>query len=120
MDFSRMFSDLYLEKYGETVPRGIAEELVKELPVTDESDRETGEKYTFDEAVRIGDSMQVDWSIIAQSEWYLVLNKIYSEFHRTAERMQIESESFYHSLAFDWFYDLDGARGKTYRRFIFL
>lgn len=119
MDFRKMFVDLYVDKYGATIDKKTATEIVHSLAVTDGSQRENGEKYTYEQSLVIGDEMKVDWNQVPPSEWYLVLNRVYSGFYRTAERLKLP-DAVFPSLAFDWFYDVDGDREKTFRVFIHL
>lgn len=91
-------------------------QIVKGLAVTDNTNRETGEKYSFESACELGESFGIDFNFVSRLEWYLILNLFYSDFYRTAELFKLP-ESFFLSLAKEWFYDVDGDPDKTTRLF---
>lgn len=90
--------------------------LVNDFAVTDNSNRTTGEKYDLETAKRIGEQCGVDFNFVQISEWYLILNFFYSDFQRTGRKFYLP-ESFFWSLAVEWFYDIDGDPDKTTRLF---
>ncbi len=109
--------ELYKEKYGDKINYELAKDLVKDLAVTDDSGRETGEKWTMEEAKGMGDKVGIDFDKVSKCEFYLVLNMIYSDYFKLAHKYGLP-EVFYGEMAKAWFDDEDGAGDKTFRYFI--
>ena len=54
MDMKHYLMNVYKEHYGEHINEHLAKCIVKDMAITDGSDRENGEKYTMENAVEIG------------------------------------------------------------------
>lgn len=119
MNMNNLFMELYHEKYGNKINRELAEKIVSEMAVTDGSDRDSGEKWTFEESKAVAEKVGIDWEKVSKCEFYIVLNMMYSEHFRTGKKHSL-SDIFYAELAYDWFNDSDSDDSKTFRHFIHL
>jgi hypothetical protein len=117
MDMKHYLMNVYKEHYGEHINEHLAKCIVKDMAITDGSDRENGEKYTMENAVEIGQKMGIDFDKIKKCEWYLVLNMMYSDYYRTASQYGHTDYKFFANLAQDWFHDEDGLKDKTFLYF---
>ena len=64
MDMKHYLMNVYKEHYGEHINEHLAKCIVKDMAITDGSDRENGEKYTMENAVEIGQKMGIDFDKI--------------------------------------------------------
>lgn len=119
MNMNELFKELYAEKFGNKITRPLAESIVEDMAVTDGTTRPSGEKWTYEEAVEMGNKMNIDWNKTDKCEWYLVANMNYSDHFRTAKKHGL-SENFFFDLTFDWFHDVDAEENKTFNYFIHL
>ena len=86
------------------------------MSVTDNSSRENGQKWNMDQTSSIGAEVGVDWNKIAKINFYVVMNMMYSDFWRTAEKVEYEDDpKFYAYLAKDWLCDDDASSDKLFR-----
>lgn len=119
MNMNDLFMQLYVEKYGKKIPREVAESIVKTFKVTDGSGRDNGEKWTFEEAKGLAEKLGADWEKISKCEYYLILNKEYSEHIQTVKKHGLP-ETFIGELAMDWFKDIEQNETKTFDAYIHL
>ena len=119
MNFTNLFFELYKEKYGSRIAPEIAHDLVKDMAVTDNSGRISGEKWSIEESAAMAEKVGADLTRIDRCEWYLILNMMYSDYFATINKHALP-ETTYGELALDWFNDVDGEEDKTFRYFIHL
>lgn len=117
MDIKKYLLDFYVEQNGETITPELAECLVKEMAVTDGSDRTNGEKWSMQETTEVGNKLGVNWERIQKCEWYLVLNMMYSDYFPVGRKHGFTDYTFYSELAQAWFSDVDGKDNKTFKYF---
>lgn len=117
MDMKHYLMDVYKEHYGTHLNEELARCLVKEMKVTDGSDREHGERFSMADAIEVGNKMGIDFNKIRKCEWYVVLNMMYSDYYRTASQYGHTDYKFFGNLAYDWFHDEDGMEDKTFLYF---
>lgn len=117
MNMKNLFMKLYTEKYGEKINRELAEEIVSEFPVTDGTDRTSGEKWSYEDAKTMAERVGVNWEEVSKCEWYIILNFMYSEHFKTGKKHGLP-DTFYGELAYDWFYAVDAEPDKTFHFFI--
>ncbi|MBQ0112120.1 MAG: hypothetical protein KBT03_03230 [Bacteroidales bacterium] len=105
---------VYKKAYGEKLNKSLAECWVKEMSVTDESERESGEKWTFEQTTDVGNKLGIDWNKLNKYDWYAVLNAAYSDFYDTAKSYGHESDPiFFASLARSFWIRDNDVKGKT-------
>lgn len=115
-DTGYLCETIYKKAYGENLSKELAEEIVKSMSVTDDSSRENGQKWNMDQTSSIGAEVGVDWNKIAKINFYVVMNMMYSDFRRTAEKVEYEDDpKFYAYLAKDWLCDDDAPSDKLFR-----
>ena len=115
-DTGYLCETIYKKAYGENLSKELAEEIVKSMSVTDDSSRENGQKWNMDQTSSIGAEVGVDWNKIAKINFYVVMNMMYSDFRRTAEKVEYEDDpKFYAYLAKDWLCDDDASSDKLFR-----
>lgn len=51
-------------------------------------------------------------------EYYMVMNSMYNDYKRTAEKHGTDSAEFYYDLAYDYINDVDGKKHKIARYFM--
>lgn len=120
MNLERMFIGLYENQFGKHINREVAELIVRELPVPDNSGKVSGEHWDFELTTKAGNDAGIDWNRISKNEWYLVMNYMYSLHYNTAEKHARTTYEFFSALALDWFSDIEEDESKTFRHFIHL
>ena len=102
------YRTLYKKAYGEHLTESICKAWVKDLAVTDNSGRSSGEKWTYEQCVDVGSKLNVNWNMFTKWEWYALLNAWYSDYFKTGKEFQIETDpEFYGGLVLDFFCDED-------------
>lgn len=117
MDIKNYLIEFYKQANGTVITPELATLLVKEMAVTDGSNRTDGEKWTIEECKAVGDSIGVDWSRILKAEWYLVLNMMYSDYYTVCQKFGLPEPQFFIELALSWFNDVDAKDCKTFNYF---
>lgn len=117
MDLKAYLKELYISLNGEVITPELAELIVQDFAITDSSERSNGEKWTLEECVQIGNKMNIDWTVIDQIEWYIVLNNEYSDKFKIVRKYNLPEPSIYGDFALSWFLDVDGKENKTFRFF---
>ena len=117
MDVKKYLMEYYAEHEG-YINKNLAEAIVKEMAVTDNSGRETGEKWTMEETTEAGRKAGVDFNIVKECEYYLVMNMFYSDYHAVMHKHGLDSYIIYAELAYAWFTDEDAKENKTVNYFL--
>lgn len=108
IDCNQEYRELYECAYGEKLTPEVLTEWVKNMAVTDGSDRSNGQKWTVDQCYEIGTKLNFDWNKHNKYEWYAVMNMEYSDRYNTAKRFGLQDDPVYFgSLAKDWLCDKD-------------
>lgn len=111
-----VYTDLYTRAYGYKITKDMAEELVKQFPVTDGSGRTSGERWTYSDTKEVQSNLNM--REIDPCEFYLVMNSMYSDYYRTMNKHGIDDPEAYADLAWDWFMDADADEHKTFYYFM--
>lgn len=99
-----IYRDVYTKSYGEILTRDVAEDWVKSLKVTDGSGREDGMKWNIDATTEVGKSVEVDWSKISKTDWFVAMNMEYARHYHTAAVYGVEDDPawFAHIAKDEW------------------
>lgn len=117
MDIQKYLLNFYIEQNGETITPELAEGLVKDMAITDGSDRTNGEKWSMTETTDVGNKIGVNWERIPKCEWYLVMNLMYSDYYTVAKKHGLTDYTFFAELSQAWFQDVDAKDNKTFKYF---
>ena len=108
IDCTQEYKELYESAYGEKLTPELLTEWVKNMAVTDGSDRINGQKWTVEQCYEIGNKFNFDWNKHNKYEWYAVMNMEYSDRYNTAKRFGLQDDPMYFgSMAKDWLCDKD-------------
>ena len=110
MDLHKFFVDLYHKVYGPSLCPSFAEDLVTSF-------QPYGKKWTKDEAVILGNSININWNEVPQCDFFVVLNMVYSECYETINQYNLP-DKIYAELAFNWIQDKNGGQNKTVNYFL--
>lgn len=109
------YKELYEEVYGHTLTRDIADDWVKSMAVTDNTERANGQKWTLEQTTDTGNKIAVDWSYFSKIDFYIAMNMMYSDFYKTAKSVNLAEDAlFFARLARDWLCDEDASEDKLY------
>ena len=117
MDLKTYLKEFYISQNGEVITPDLAKLIVEDFAVTDNSGRCNGEKWTYEDCVKLGTSLNLDWSVIPKTEWYIVCNNEYSDKFRIVQKYKLPYPEVYLDFALSWFNDVDGKQSKTFRFF---
>lgn len=94
----------------------LAEQIVKDMAVTDGSERENGQKWNIDQTSAVGSEIGIDWGKIPKLDFYVVMNMVYSDYYSVAEKIEYSDDSkFYAYMAKAWLCDEDVPSGKLFK-----
>lgn len=114
-DEKEVYRKLYEDAYGKTLTLPLAEDKVKAMSVSDNSDRPNGQKWSYEQTVEAGSKIGINWQEVPKAEWYFVMNMMYSDYYCTAKYAEKQLDpTFFAHLAKDWIYDDDAPEEKTY------
>ena len=120
-DYESEYIELYKEAYGEKLNRETAECWVSKMTVPNGVTQEDGTKWSFETAVEAGTKASVDWNKIRKTDWFAVLNMMYSDYYETAKKIEKQNDvSFFASLAKDWLCDEDAGENKLFNYYFFV
>lgn len=119
MNLKNYLLNSYIEQNGETITATLARDIVLELPITDGSNRTSGEQFTEKETAEIMAQMKIDDGKIKASEFYLIINKLYSLYAPVLSSHNLTGWVIYAELARAWFDDLDADEHKAFNYFCY-
>lgn len=115
-DTGILCESIYKKAYGETISKELAEQIVKDMAVTDGSERENGQKWNIDQTSAVGSEIGIDWGKIPKLDFYVVMNMVYSDYYSVAEKIEYSDDSkFYAYMAKAWLCDEDVPSGKLFK-----
>lgn len=99
-----IYVKMYHKAYGDNLTKEIAHEWVHTFRVTDGSEREHGEKWTYEQTIDVGNRIGIDWNVLSKIDWYVVMNMEYSKHYDTAKAYGNESDPvwFAHIAKDEW------------------
>lgn len=112
----KLYEKIYKKAYGNTISKELAEHVIRQMAVTDGSERADGMMWTLEQAVTLGNEMGIDWTKIPKNNFWVVLNMARSDSYNLAKKMGYEDDAkFYGYYAKDWLTDVDAHPDKLYR-----
>lgn len=113
-DENYTYMTLYKKAYGDRLNEKIARMWVKNMDVTDGSERATGEKWTVEQTSQVASNMHIDMGKLNKWEWYTAMNMAYSDKYEVAKEYDIadDAEYFAAEAKAEWISDKD-VKGKT-------
>lgn len=111
---------IYSKVYGETISKELAQMLVKQMAVTDGSNREHGEKWPIEQTTAVGTEIGLDWTHFSKVDFYFIMNLVASDFSNLAEKVGYSDDpKFFAYMAKDWLEDADIPCSKKLYKYIF-
>ena len=111
-----IYRAVYSKAYGETVSKELAMMIVRQMAVTDGSERVDGEKWNIENTTQVGNDIGIDWNKISKVDFYFVMNMVYSDFYNFATKLEFQDDAkFYAYMAKDWLCDVDVPNKKLYK-----
>jgi hypothetical protein len=99
-DVTCIYKHVYKKAYGEHLSEKLARDWVKKMSISDDSERVTGEKWTYEQTTDVGNKVDINWNKMTKWEWYAALNGAYSDYYEVAKEYQVETDpEFFASLA---------------------
>ena len=115
---SEAYHKLYEKVYGKIITREVADAWVRSMSIPDNTDRNTGMKWSLDTTTEVGNKININWHEIDKVEWYCVMNMMYADYWCVAKYAEKQDDAmFYAKLAKAWFYDddIEDIESKTYK-----
>lgn len=112
----KLYEKIYKKAYGNTISKELAEYVVKQMAVTDESDRSDGMMWDMEQTTAVGTDIGIDWTRIPKTNWFVVMNMARSDGYGLAKKLDMQDDPKYFAYwAKDWLTDTDAHPDKLYR-----
>lgn len=119
-DIICIYKEIYKKAYGEHLSESICKKWVSEMTVSDDSNRTTGEKWSYEQTTDYGNKLDVNWSKMSKWEWYAAMNSAYSDYYIVANEYQIADDpAFFAWLAKATWCDDKDVKNKTIASYYF-
>lgn len=104
----------YVEQYGETITEELAESLVSNMALFGSTEHKNGGHWSLNESKVVGAQIGVKFDLFSLTEWYIVLNAIYSQYSEILIKFGLSDPQIYGEMALAW---LVNNRQKTFKYF---
>jgi len=94
---SEEYKELYEAAYGTVITKELAEAWVKSMAITDGSERENGLKWTMEQTTEYGNKVGIDWNKHTKTDFYIVMNMMYSDNYRTGKAINMAEEPMFYA-----------------------